>query len=96
MLVKTKMIPLPPNHPLCSPELPIPKLATASELRDSVMRLVRETVPTELGYSFEDLQQLDDITVTLAPEKKGMVFKYVEYVVESRVREGGRVVGREE
>lgn len=49
------------------------------------MRVLRATNPTELGYTYEELKGMDDISVTIMPEKKGMVFKHVEYLVESRV-----------
>ncbi len=51
------------------------------------MQVVRATNPSQLGYSYEDLKTMDSITVTIMPEKKGMVFKHVEYLVESRVSE---------
>jgi len=41
--------------------------------------------PTQLGYAYEELKAMDDIAITIMPEKKGMVFKHVEYLVESRV-----------
>ena len=69
-----------------SSELPIPKLASLSELRDMCMQVLRVTNPTQLGYTYEELKALDDISVTIMPEKKGMVFKHVEYLVESKVR----------
>ena len=51
------------------------------------MEILRTTRPTELGYSYEELKGLDDVSVTIMPEKKGMVFKHVEYLVESKVRQ---------
>ena len=66
-------------------ELPKPNLASVSELRDICMKVLRATRPTELGYTYEELKSMDDISVTIMPEKKGMVFKHVEYLVESRV-----------
>lgn len=35
--------------------------------------------------SYEELKAMDEVSVTLIPEKKGMVFKHVEYLVESKV-----------
>ena len=49
------------------------------------MKVIRATRPTELGYSYEELKAMDDVLVSLLPEKKGMVFKHVEYLVESKV-----------
>ena len=49
------------------------------------MKVIRATRPTELGYSYEELKAMDDVSVNLLPEKKGMVFKHVEYLVESKV-----------
>ena len=66
-------------------ELPIPKLASLSELRELSMKVLRVTRPTELGYVYEELKSMDDINIGVAPEKKGMVFKHVEYFVESKV-----------
>ena len=56
------------------------------ELRTACMKVLRVTRPTELGYSYEELKAMDDVSVNLLPEKKGMVFKHVEYLVESKVR----------
>lgn len=49
------------------------------------MQVLRATNPTQLGYSYDELKHMDDISVSVMPEKKGMVFKHVEYLVESRV-----------
>lgn len=68
-------------------ELPMPTLATLAELKDMWARFNRATNPTEFGYSYEELKGLDDITVTLLPEKKGTLLKHNEYQVESRVRQ---------
>lgn len=51
------------------------------------MKLFRATRPTELGYTYEELKSMDEISVTLLPEKKGVVFKHVEYLVESKVKD---------
>ena len=56
-----------------------------SELRSSFVKVFRATRPTELGYSYEELKVMDDVSVSLLPEKKGMVFKHVEYLIESKV-----------
>ena len=71
-----------------SAELPSPSLAPIAEMRDSCMKLFRATRPTELGYTYEELKSMDEISVTLIPEKKGVVFKHVEYLVESKVKYG--------
>lgn len=65
-------------------ELPQPDLAPPTELRDLAMEIRRATNPTQLGYTYEELKAMDDITLTIMPEKKGMVFKHVEYLLESR------------
>ena len=57
-----------------------------SDLRSACMKVMRATRPTELGYSYEELKAMDDVIVNLLPEKKGMVFKHVEYLVESKVK----------
>lgn len=69
-------------------ELPSPSLGPIAEMRDSCMKLFRATRPTELGYTYEELKSMDEISVTLIPEKKGVVFKHVEYLVESKVKDG--------
>ena len=76
---------------LISPELPKPELASLSELRDMSMQVLRATNPTQLAYSYEELKAMDDVSVTIMPEKKGMVFKHVEYLVESRVSSWGQL-----
>ena len=49
------------------------------------MQVLRATNPTQLGYTYEEIKAMDEISVTIMPEKKGMVFKHVEYLVESKV-----------
>lgn len=71
-------------------EPPKPDLACLSDLRSLCLQVARASCPTELGYSYEEVKGMDDISVTIMPEKKGMVFKHVEYLVESRVSGGGR------
>lgn len=71
-------------HCVCI-ELPTPKLASMSELRELSMKVLRVTRPTELGYTYEELKAMDEISVKTLSEKKGMVFKHVEYAVESKV-----------
>ncbi len=61
-----------------------------TELRKICMEILRATRPTELGYTYEELKAQDEISVTVMPEKKGMLFKHVEYLVESKVCGCGR------
>ena len=69
-----------------SVELPVPSLVATSEVRDICSRFIRATNPTELGYSYDELKSLDDIKVTLLPEKKGTLLnRHNEYNIESRV-----------
>ena len=68
-----------------SPELPQPDLASLGDIRRISTGVLRATNPTELNYSYEELKALDEVSVTVMPEKKGMVFKHVEYLVESKV-----------
>lgn len=56
-----------------------------AELKDVCARFTRATNPNELGYTYEQLKSLDDIHVSLIPEKKGTLIKHNEYLVESRV-----------
>jgi len=72
-------------HVYCA-DLPIPKLAPLKEPEKEVVVKPSDTSPTTFGYTYSDLQKMDSITVQIMPEKKGMVFKYQEYVVESKVR----------
>lgn len=65
-------------------ELPTPTIATVAELRDTCLKLHRVKEPTELGLVYDELRSMDDVSVTLVPEKQGVVFKHVEYIVESK------------
>lgn len=67
------------------PALPIPTLSTMVEIKDICAKFNRATNPNELGYTYEQLKSLDDIHVSLIPEKKGTLLKHNEYLVESRV-----------
>ena len=71
---------------LSLPELPSPTLASLSELKVICTKFYRSTVPTELGYSYDELKTMDDVSISLLPEKKGTVFKHNEYMVESKVQ----------
>ena len=66
-------------------ELPSPTLAGLPELKVICTKFYRQTVPTELGYSYDEIRTMDDVSVNLLPEKKGTVFKHNEYMVESKV-----------
>ena len=68
------------------PELPTPTLASPAEIQAILTRFFRAAKPTELGYTYDELKALDEIKVTLIPEKKGTLLKHTEYTVESRVR----------
>ena len=64
----------------------MPKLAPLREtVKEERVKAVDTSSPTTFTYTYQDLQKLDTITVQLVPEKKGMVFKYQEYFVESKV-----------
>ena len=64
----------------------MPKLAALKEkVREEAIKSTETSSPTTFPYTYQDLQKLDTITVQLVPEKKGMVFKYQEYFVESKV-----------
>ncbi len=60
-------------------------LGPTSELADISLSLIKGEGAVKLVLSYEDLKAMDDVSVTLIPEKKGMVFKHVEYLVESKV-----------
>ena len=66
-------------------ELPIPVLGSMSELHDISLSLLQPETSAKLTLTYEQVKAMDDITVTLIPEKKGVVFKHVEYLVESKV-----------
>ncbi|XP_014681641.1 PREDICTED: sorting nexin-8-like [Priapulus caudatus] len=64
-------------------ELPIPSLGDLNALKTLSVQVRREKNPTVLGYTYPELCELDSISVELAAEKKGLVFKHVEYEVKS-------------
>lgn len=64
----------------------MPKLAPLKEtVKKEIVKSTDTSSPSTFPYTYHDLQKLDTITVQLVPEKKGMVFKYQEYFVESKV-----------
>ncbi|KAL8593278.1 hypothetical protein ACOMHN_009931 [Nucella lapillus] len=65
-------------------ELPKPKLGDLSDLKAASVRLRREHNPNVLGFSLSDLCSLDSVKVEIAPEKKGLILKHVEYEVTSQ------------
>ncbi|KAL5019326.1 hypothetical protein ScPMuIL_005048 [Solemya velum] len=65
-------------------ELPKPTLGDLSDLKYMSMRLRRERSPNLLGFSYQELCDLDTIKVELVPEKKGLILKHVEYEVTSQ------------
>ena len=79
------------NDSSLSSALPIPTLSTMVEIKDICDKFNRATNPNELGYTFEQLKSLDDVHVSLIPEKKGTLLKHNEYLVESRVSNVYRV-----
>ncbi len=66
-------------------ELPRPSLGDLSDLKAFCIRLRRERTPNVLGYTFDELNDLDVVKVELVPEKKGLILKHVEYEVTSQV-----------
>ncbi|CAH1794267.1 unnamed protein product, partial [Owenia fusiformis] len=64
-------------------ELPKPSLGEISDLKSLSIQVRREKMPDLLGYSFTELQNLDNIKVELVPEKKGLILKHIEYEVTS-------------
>ena len=54
-------------------------------MKEEKLKPVDTSSPATFAYTYQDLQKFDTITVLLVPEKKGMVFKYQEYFVESKV-----------
>ncbi len=65
--------------------MPVPVLGPARELADISLSLIKGEGAVKLLLSYDDIKEMDDVSVTLIPEKKGMVFKHVEYLVESKV-----------
>ncbi|XP_064406510.1 sorting nexin-8-like isoform X2 [Halichondria panicea] len=65
-------------------EMPVPVLGPTSELADISLSLIKGEGAVKLLLSYDDIKAMDDVSVTLIPEKKGMVFKHVEYLVESK------------
>ena len=66
-------------------ELPVPVLGSTSELHGISVSILKGGGEVRLAQSYEELKAMDEVSVTLIPEKKGVVFKHVEYLVESRV-----------
>ena len=66
-------------------ELPRPSLGDLSDLKAFCIRVRRERTPNVLGYSYDELNDLDSVKVELVPEKKGLILKHVEYEVTSQV-----------
>eukprot|EP00731_Ephydatia_muelleri_P028501 Em0020g145a len=64
--------------------LPTPTLGSADELKAILVRFYRDNAPRVVSYTYEQLRDSDDVTVTLIPEKIGIVFKHVEYEVHSK------------
>lgn len=64
--------------------LPTPTLGGTEELKAILVRFYRDNAPRVVSYTYEELRGLDDVTVTLIPEKIGIVFKHVEYEVQSK------------
>ena len=67
------------------PELPKPSLGDLSNLKTMSTKHRRENNPNILGYSYDELKELDTIEVDLIPEKKGILLKHNEYTISSRV-----------
>ncbi len=72
---------------LAHTDLPSPTMASIAELQNIYIKMFRATLPTDLGYTYEELKTMDSVAVTLVPEKQGTVFKHVEYLIQSKVRE---------
>ena len=66
-------------------ELPKPALGDLSDLRSASARIRREKTPNVLGFTLQELEDLDFVKVELLPEKKGLILKHVEYEVTSKV-----------
>ena len=64
----------------------MPVLGSTSELHGISVSILKGGGAVRLTQSYEELKAMDEVSVTLIPEKKGVVFKHVEYLVESRVR----------
>ncbi len=66
-------------------ELPKPQLGDLSDLRALSIKVRREKSPNVLGFTHQELCELDSIKVELMPEKKGLILRHVEYEVTSKV-----------
>ncbi|CAD5112833.1 DgyrCDS2044 [Dimorphilus gyrociliatus] len=64
-------------------ELPIPSMGDMKELQKDLAKIKREKFSSDLNYSITELEQIDQVTVKLVPEKKGIILKHVEYEVYS-------------
>ena len=66
-------------------ELPKPNLGDLSEIKLMKTKMKREKNPNVLGYTYNELLELDKVEVELEPDKKGLILKHREYTVSSRV-----------
>ena len=66
-------------------ELPKPHLGDLSDLKALSAQVRREKNPNVLNYTYKDLVTLDNVTISLVPEKKGLLLKHVEYEIKSEV-----------
>ncbi|XP_062507817.1 sorting nexin-8-like [Corticium candelabrum] len=64
-------------------ELPMPTLGDLSDLRKLTLRFRRQSHPTQLGYTYDELVGLDTLHLRIIPGKKGLIMKHVEFILES-------------
>ena len=69
----------------CILELPMPTLGDLSDLRKLTLRFRRQSHPTQLGYTYDELVGLDTLHLRIIPGKKGLIMKHVEFILESHV-----------
>jgi sorting nexin-8 len=58
-------------------------LGNLSDLRKLTVRVRRQSQPTRLGYTYDELVSLDTLYLRIIPGKKGLIVKHVEFILES-------------
>lgn len=74
-------------------EYPTPTLPNLTPVKNLRIQQHLKENPSNLALSYNDIAQLDTISVELVPEKKGIFLKHSEYAVSSR-KFGSKVTRR--
>ena len=66
-------------------ELPKPKLGELSNLTKMTLEIDRQSNPTVLGFTYDDLVAMDTLYLSVIPGKKGLIVKHVEFTLDSQL-----------